>query len=213
VNGVRRAVCLVACLALAQPAAAQGLSVPPADSNQHPITDFVTFLAGGALGLALHETGHVLFDAAFDAHPTLESVHFGPIQFFAITHENNLPWREEYAIDSAGFWMQEATSEWLLTSRPNLRATKAPFAKGLLAFNVLASVGYGVVAFTKSGPPERDTRGMASALGVDERAIGVLVIAPAVFDAIRYFKPDAAWARWASRIAKVAGVVVIFKQQ
>ena len=183
------------------------------DSSDHPALDFTKFLAGGALGFGLHETGHLIFDAIFDAGPHVEGVHFGPFGFFAITHENNMPWRQEYAIDSAGFWVQEATNEWLLTSRPNLHATKAPFAKGLFAFNVLASVGYGVVAFTKSGPSERDTRGMAAALGVDERTVGVMVLAPAIFDAIRYFKPDAAWARWASRIAKVAGVVVIFKQQ
>jgi len=211
---VRRLFAVAACLAvLARPAAAQVTRDGTTDSNDLPIADAAAFLAGGALGLTFHEMGHVLFDAAFDAHATLETVHFGPVEFFAITHENNLPWRQEYAIDSAGFWVQEATNEWMLTSRPNLRATKAPLAKGLFAFNVLASVGYAAVAFSKSGPGERDTRGMAAALGVDERTVGVMVLAPAVFDAIRYFKPDAAWARWASRISKVAGVVVVFKQR
>ena len=38
--------------------------------------------------------------------------------------------------------MQRAESEWLLTRRPRLRHERAPFAKGVLAFDVLASVAY-----------------------------------------------------------------------
>ena len=55
---------------------------------------------------------------------------------------------------------------------------RAPFAKGLFAFNVLASVAYAGTAFAKTGPAERDTRGMAASSRIDERWIGGLVLAP-----------------------------------
>jgi hypothetical protein len=170
------------------------------------------FLAGGALGLAMHEGGHLLFDAIFDADPTIKGVTFGPFPFFAITHRGDMSPRREFAISSAGFWMQDLSSEWILTKRPALRDAHAPAAKGVLAFNVLNSVGYAFVAFARAGPYERDTRGMATSIDVDERAIGAVVLAPAVFDAIRYFKPEARWAKWASRASKVGSVVLIFKK-
>ena len=141
--------------------------------------DTVKFLAGAALGLVMHEGGHLVFDAAFDAEPRINGVQFGPFPFFAITHRGDLSPRREFTISSAGFWMQELSSEWLLTKRPSLRDEHAPVAKGVLAFNVLNSTGYACVAFARAGPFERDTRGMATSIGVDERAIGALVLAPA----------------------------------
>ena len=78
---------------------------------------------------------------------------------------------------------------------------------------MLNSTGYAFVAFARAGPFERDTRGMADSIGVDERAIGAVVLAPAVFDAIRYFKPEARWAMWASRAAKVGSVLLVIKRR
>jgi hypothetical protein len=201
------------CLAvnLSAPALARGQDdsvPPPAASRQgHRGALIVTFLGGALVGLAAHEAGHVIFDVAFDASPGLARVSFGPIPFFAITHRPVSP-REEFTISSAGFWVQHGTSEWLLTKRPNLRAERAPFAKGLLAWNVLASVAYSGAAFARAGPAERDTRGMAISLGVAEPWVGTLLLAPAVLDTIRYVRPRAAWARWTSRAAK-AGLVVL----
>ena len=37
------------------------------------------------------------------------------------------------------------------------------------------------------------------------------IVGPAVFDAVRYYKPDAAWARWASRAAKIGGALMIVR--
>jgi hypothetical protein len=189
--------------------AGQTLQSPPSDEQR--VVDTVKFLAGGVLGLALHEGGHLVLDTVFDASPSIKSVKFGPFPFFAITHRSDLSPRREFAVSSAGFWMQDASSEWLLSRRPFLRDAHAPVAKGVLAFNVLNSVGYACVAFARAGPFERDTRGMADSIGVDERAIGALVLAPAVLDAIRYFRPESRWAKWASRAAKVGSVVVIAK--
>jgi hypothetical protein len=186
-------------------------SPPQPQPDEHPIADTGKFLAGAAVALAAHESGHLVFDGIFDAQARLEGIHFGPFPFFAITHRSDESPRREFTISSAGFWVQEGTDEWLLSSRPSLRDEHAPFAKGLLAFNVLNSIGYGIVAFAEAGPFERDTRGMASSIGVSERAIGALVIAPALLDAYRYFRPNARWAKWASRAVKVGSVVLIAK--
>ena len=200
---------LVICLARA--ASAQEVTATPAQPNAHAASDVVQFLAGGAVAFVVHEGGHLFFDTLFDAKPYVAEVHFGPIPFFAVTHETATP-RQEFIISSAGFWTQEATSEWLLTSRPGIRGEHAPFAKGVLAFDVLTSIGYGTVAMFKAGPVERDTRGMASSIGVDERIIGAIVMAPALLDAYRYVRPESRWAVWASRAVKIGSVLLVLKQ-
>ena len=159
----------------------------------------------------MHEGGHLVFDGLFDADPHLKRVNFGPFPFFAIAHRGDLSPRRELMVSSAGFWVQEATNEGLLVAHPALRRERAPLVKGIFAFNVLTSIGYAAVAFARAGPSERDTRGMAAAAGVDERAIGAMVLAPAVFDAYRYFRPESKWARWASRIAKASSVLLVLK--
>jgi len=163
------------------------------------------------VGLAAHESGHLLFDAIFNAHASLKAVSFHGIPFFAITHDGGLSPRQEFVIDSAGFWVQEATNEWILSKRPNLRHESAPFTKGVVAFNVLASFAYAGAAFARTGPVERDTRGMADALGWKEPYVGLLIVAPAVLDLVRYYHPDAKWAAWGSRGAKIFSVVLILK--
>ncbi len=168
------------------------------------------FLAGGAIGLAAHETGHVIANFAVGETPGLRKVNFHGIPFFAITHDRVSP-RREFLISSAGFWVQHAENEWLLARRPDLRQSHAPLAKGVFAFNVLTSAAYAGAAFARTGPSERDTRGIASASRVDERWIGALILAPAVLDAVRYFHPDAKWAAWTSRGVKIGMVVLIVR--
>lgn len=162
-------------------------------------------------GLAAHEGGHLLFDVVFDADPGITRVEFHGIPFFAITHRGDLPPREEFTISSAGFWVQHATNEWLLTTRPHLRREHAPFAKGVFAFNIGASAMYSVAAFARIGPPERDTYGMAVSARLDERWIGAVVLAPAIFDTWRYFDPDSRWPVWLSRAAKVGAVLLVLR--
>ena len=180
-----------------------------ASTKEHRATSALKFLGGGALGLAAHESGHLLFDGIFTANPRLKRVSLLGIPFFAITHDSGLPPRQEFVIDSAGFWVQEATNELILTRRPNLRRERAPVLKGLVAFNVLASVSYAGVAFARTGPAERDTRGMTDALRWKEPYVGVLILIPALLDAVRYFVPEARWAVWGSRLAKIGGVILI----
>jgi hypothetical protein len=184
---------------------------PPTQPRGHLAVDAGKFVAGGVLGLAMHEGGHLLFDAAFDARPEIDAVHLGPFPFFAIAHRGDLSARREFIVSSAGFWVQEATNEWVLTRRPFLREEHAWLTKGIVAFNVLNSVGYALVAFARAGPFERDTRGMADAVGLDERAVGALVLTPAVLDAYRYYTPRSRWAKWTSRAVKAGSVLIVLK--
>jgi hypothetical protein len=187
---------------------AENRPAPPADESA--VLRGLKFVGGAAVGLVAHEGGHLVFDALFDANPHVKTVHFGPFPFFAITHAD-VSARQEFVISSAGFWVQEGVDEILLTTRPGLRHERAPFTKGVLAFNVLASVGYAGAAFAHAGPAERDTRSMAVSLGVDEAWIGALILAPALLDAYRYFHPEARWAAWASRGVKIGSVLLVFE--
>jgi len=204
----------VLAVAPGSPARAQVASAPTVQSAapaEKWIASALPFLAGGAIGLATHEAGHVFFDLLFDAKPGIAKVDFHGIPFFAITHRNDLSPKREFTISSAGFWVQNAEAEWLLSRRPHLRRERAPLAKGILAFDVLTSAAYAGAAFAKTGPAERDTRGMAASARIDERWIGALVLAPAVLDAVRYFNPDAKWATWTSRGVKVGMVLLVLK--
>lgn len=153
----------------------------------------------------------MIANLAFGEKPGLGKVDFHGIPFFAITHRSGLPAHEEFIISSAGFWMQHAEDEWLLTRKPALGSQQAPLKKGVFAFNVLASVAYAGAAFARTGPEERDTRGMAASARVDERWIGALVLAPALLDAWRYYHPDTKWATWASRGVKIGMVVMVVR--
>ena len=183
------------------------LTVPRPAAAQNGIP---AFLAGAAVGLAAHEAGHLIVDAVVGADIDLKKVNAGPIPFFAITHQPVTPARE-FAISSAGFWVQHATNELILTRRPHLRSERAPFIKGLVAFNVGTSIGYAVAAFVQAGPGERDTRGMAASARIDEPWIGAMVLAPALLDGARYYRPDTAWLKWASRAVKVGGALLIVR--
>jgi hypothetical protein len=167
------------------------------------------FLAGSATGLATHESGHLLLDVLFDADPGIGKVDFHGIPFFAITHRSGLSPRREFLISSAGFWVQHAETEWLLTRRPNLRHERAPFAKGVFAFDVLTSMAYAGAALARTGPSERDTRAMSASSRVDERWIGALVLAPAVLDTWRYFHPGSKWTARGSRAVKIGMVLLV----
>ena len=188
-------------------------SQPESPPNQTPsrTSSAIRFLAGGAAGFVAHEAGHLTFDVIFDADPDLKRVDFHGIPFFAITHRPDLSPRQRFTIASAGFWVQHAGNEWILSRTPALRQERAPFRKGMVAFNVLASAAYAGTAFARTGPAERDTRGMAEAARIDERWIGAMILAPAVLDTIRYIDPDAKWAVWTSRAAKVGLVLLVLR--
>jgi hypothetical protein len=188
-------------------ATAQSDDTTPAPTSR--TADTARFLSGAALAFLIHEGGHLVFDEAFDAHPQLQRVHFGAIPFFAIAPTRPLSARQLFTVASAGFWTQELTSDLLQPHHRDLRHEHAPFAKGMLAFDILTSIGYAGTAFARSGPLQRDTRGMAVSLDVPEPVIGALILTPAVLEAYRYFRPESRWARWATRIAAAGSVVLV----
>jgi hypothetical protein len=165
------------------------------------------FLAGGAAGLVVHEAGHVAAGLAAGAHPGVKRIDYGIIPFFAISHDS-VSRRREYLISSSGFHAQHLANEWLVGREST---SKSAFRKGWLTFNLAASAVYTAAAVGRFGPPERDTRGMAVSVGRDgipEPVIGLLIVAPAALDGIRYLKGDPKWARWSSRALK-AGLLLI----
>jgi hypothetical protein len=174
-----------------------------AQASEKPPVEGGKIVAGAALAFGLHELGHVAAAWGFDADPGLKGIKFGGVPFFAITHRNGLSPRREYVVSSAGFWSQHLVSEKILTQHPRLRLESRSIEKGMLAFHVVTSFAYAGAALARTGPAERDTRGMAQALRVDERWVGLLVFAPAALDVYRYFRPEARWAAWGSRGVKI----------
>ena len=201
---------LLALMLLAPPQGA-AQSASPAATPPNSASTAVTgakALAGAVLGLASHESGHMVLDLSFKANPGIRKVSFAGIPFFAITHDTVSDGRE-FAISAVGFWMQHASSEVLLIRRPNLRHERAPVAKGVLAFNTLTSVIYAGAAVARTGPNERDTRGMAVTARIAEPWIAPVILGPAALDAARYFKPDSRVLRWSSRAAKLGGLLLM----
>jgi hypothetical protein len=186
-------------------------AAPASAQQESAASRFGKVLLGGAAGLGLHEAGHLVANWAFDEKVVIKKVSYQGIPFFALSHAPDLSPRREYVVSSAGFWAQYLYSEQILTHHPNLKDEQSPFRKGMLTFHVATSLVYAGAAFGKTGPIERDTRGMASSRRISERWIGVMVLTPALLDAYRYFNPDARWASWASRSAKLGSVFLVMK--
>ena len=199
------------------PAAAQNTADPPNDpkaqvtsEGRHPVRDGVSFIAGFSSGLFLHEAAHLLTGALAGARPRVDRLSI-PLPFIVV-HYDAVSRRREFAIASSGFWAQHLVNEALLTAEPELRRSSAPFRKGLFAFGVGTSVFYAIGAVSGRGP-ERDTRSIADSLGakgVPEPVAGLVIVAPAVLDLYRYYRPGSTWARWTSRALKALSVGLVF---
>jgi uncharacterized membrane protein len=205
------AVVVAALLVMLGPASAWAQQTASDAQTLSAASRFGKVLLGGAAGLVLHEGGHLIADWAFEEKVVVRKIDYKGIPFFALSHANNLSPRREFVVSSAGFWAQYLYSEQILTHHPDLRHEQSPFRKGVLTFHVVTSLMYSGAAFGKTGPPERDTRGMAESVKLNERWIGVLVLAPALLDTFRYFHPDARWAAWTSRGVKMGAVALTFK--
>jgi hypothetical protein len=187
------------------------LASPVCAQQESGASRFGKVLLGGAAGLGIHEAGHLVADWAFNQKVTIKKVDWKGIPFFALSHAPDLSPRREYVVSSAGFWAQYLYSEQILAHHPNLRDEQSPFRKGMFAFHIGTSLVYAGAALAETGPFERDTRGMATSRRISERWIGAMVLAPAILDVYRYFNPDARWASWASRSAKMGSVALLAK--
>ena len=205
-------VSLIGSMAFAQTSAPP--AGPPPSASRSRLMQTVELLGGAATGLVAHESGHILFGAIFGAHPSIKSLSYGPIRFFRIDHDSVTP-KQEIVITSAGFWVQHAGSEWILAAHPDLRHESSPFLKGILGFNLATSAMYATAAFGQFGPDARDTLGIAVSYddgkGMPEPVVGALILAPAVLDGWRYLHPEATWAKWASRAAKIGMALLVLK--
>ncbi len=214
---------------LAAALAAQEAQVPPRDPDSasaapepteleaHPepappafaLRDLKPLLGGALAGLALHESGHYLLNLGLHTDPYLKRVDTADIPFFAVTYRKEVTLRQEYAIASAGFWVQHGMAEAVLAKYPYVWKEAPMAVKGAFAFHLATSLVYAYAALAKSGPPERDTLGMARGLGIHERWVGLAILLPAALDAYRSFHPDAPWATWTSRGLKVSFVFAL----
>ena len=186
-------------------------ALPVFAQEESTASKFGKVLLGGAAGLGLHEASHLVANWAFEEKVVVKKVSYKGIPFFALSHAPDLSPRREYVVSSAGFWAQYLYSEQILTHHPNLKDEESPFRKGMLTFHVVTSLVYAGAALGRTGPIERDTRGMATSRRIDERWIGVMVLAPALLDVYRYFNADARWATWASRGVKMGSVALVLK--
>lgn len=166
------------------------------------------FFTGAFVGFLGHESGHLIANYAMDTDPYLKSVNYGPIPFFTIEPGRPLTHREHYITASAGFNAENIIDEFILIKHPNLNAEDKPFLKGIVTFNFWLNVGYAATAFAGTGPDERDTKGMADALGWNERWVGAMILVPTALDTYRYKHPDSKWAATASRASKLAMIAL-----
>ncbi len=190
-----------------------GIVLPPKALRKSPVSlrlkDLPPFL-GGALGaLVIHESGHYAMDLALGTDPYVKRVDAAGIPFFAVTYRKAVTPRQEYAIAAAGFWMQHGMAEAILAKYPHVWREAPTAIKGAFAFHLATSLLYAYAALAKSGPPERDTLGMAHGLNTSERWVGLAVLLPAALDLYRSLHPNVPWAAWSSRGVKIGFVFAL----
>ena len=147
--------------------------------------------------------------------PTIIAIKpFGFVPFFAISPQVNCTddgcFKKDgtpfgggrpglYVIVTAGFTVQHLTTELLLSLEPGLRYHRAPFRKGVLAFDILVSVGYAVASFTNTEDPFGDVTAASQASHINHDVFATLLITPALLDAYRFARPGSRWVPVASR--------------
>jgi hypothetical protein len=186
-------------------------AITPGKAFPVPLKDLPAFLGGALVGLVIHESGHYAMERALGADPYVKHVEGAGIPFFAVSYRNSVSPKQEYAITSAGFWMQHAMSEAILAKYPRVWQEAPPSVRGAFAFHLVTSLIYAYAALAKSGPPERDTLGMAHGLGISERWVGLAVFLPAALDLYRSLHPNVPWATWTSRGVKIGFVFALTK--
>lgn len=180
--------------------------------------DYGWFVTGGLTGFVVHESAHMLVAESLGIHPRVGSRR-KPVPFIVIRYDffaikdpsgkinyvdkegNPVPSgaQKRFAISSAGINSQNISSELILTRYPSLREEPRPFLKGVLAFDIVTSIGYSLIGRLD---PDGDLRGMSESKGISNLVIATLVFVPAAIDLYRYYYPKSAWAPWVDRGAK-----------
>ena len=177
-GGVRRRVvdCAAdqAAPAYAQDADLKSSQAPPAptasDKDGVDAGDVAQFLLGGALGLGLHESGHVIAGAAFGANPGIKGIlRLHPV----LRHHARSRVAGAGIHDLCRGLLGAVADERMAADAPPQPARRArPDREGRPRIHVLASADYGVAGMAHIGPPESDTRGDGRALRVNEAWVG-----------------------------------------
>ena len=216
---------------LAAPAPGQPAIVGPPEptlTDVHDLSTLGIFLGGAAVAFFAHESGHVVTNLAYGNVPRLVPITtFGFIPFVAIagdircddamcyTRDN----KEfgggragKYVIVTAGFTVQHLTTELLLSLEPHLRYRRAPFRKGVLAFDILVSVGYALSTWTRTEDTFGDSGTAADTSGIPRDVFAALLITPALIDTYRFLRPDShsRWLPYASRASKATMFGITF---
>jgi hypothetical protein len=184
------------------------------------LRSFGWFAAGALTGFLAHEGGHLFANLVQGNVPAFQGIWgFGFIPFFTIApriyceddrcekHDGSefrpgVPGK--FVITSAGYNVQHLTNEILLSRDPYLRYRVAPFKKGLLAFNILLSVGYATAAITRIENPQGDLSTSAHLIGIAPEVYASMLLIPALLDTYRYLRPGSKWTPWLSRAGKTA---------
>jgi hypothetical protein len=196
-----------------------GWGAAEARAESWEVSDYAWFVAGGLSGFVIHETAHAAVAESLGLRPRLEVRH-KPVPFVIVKYDlvsvkepsgeiayytdrdGNLVShgaQKRFVIASAGINSQNIASEWILTQYPRLQNESRPYLKGMLAFDILTSMGYVLVG---RKDPDGDIRGMSESLKVNDAIIGGLVLLPAAMDLYRYYHPDSVWVPWIDRGAK-----------
>jgi hypothetical protein len=207
---MRRRCVLAAVLffALQQSPRADERITPEADFRH--FVDYVWFAAGAVTGFVGHELGHVAADLMAGKSIDFVRTDLGPFPFFAIQPCCNLTRREEYAIASAGFLVQDVNSELIFWIAPRIRSQRHAFLKGVLVFDIALSLGYAITGFAGIGPPQSDVNTMARGLAVPPWQVGLMLAIPAAVDVYRYLVPGSVWAPWVSVQGKLLTLGAVF---
>jgi hypothetical protein len=177
-------------------------SQPNPEADFRHFSDWAWFALGALSGFVGHETGHIATDFMTGHHPKFVETHLGKIPFFAIQPCcTNLSHAAEYTIASAGFAVGDLSSELILQIQPRLRSRRSAYLKGVLIFDEVLAIGYAVsgfleVKYPNLGPPQSDINSMARSLGIQPWQVGIYLIAPAILDLYRYFRPRSNFAPW-----------------
>jgi hypothetical protein len=187
----------------------------PGEHDYRRAGDYGYFVLGALTSFVVHEGGHLALDGVLGAHPTFEPVHLGPLPFFAIQPNRIRSDRQLYAISMMGFLTEAISNDIILSRHPRLRYDHEPFLEGMLAFNSGLDISYSITGLANVGPPQSDVNSMARAARIPTWAVGLMLLVPAAFDIVRYSDPDAKWAPWVARGARLVlfGTVFAFPRR
>lgn len=217
---------LVLIAALALPWTARAEPIRGSDLVPKSWGSVAWFLGGAAAAFVGHESCHVAMNLSLGVVPEIRPVtYLGFVPFFSISptvtcgangcvKDSGAPFGPGkgglYAIVAAGMQCQQISNEIILSTDPQLVRHEAPFRKGMLAFNVLLSLGYAVSNWAGVEPRSGDVSSLDRLVRAPQGLIALSVFAPAVLDALRFFFPDAPGLPFVSWVAKGALVGFVF---